>query len=100
MKNIIREQNKKEEKNKITIDNLEQYIQDSQLDKDKIQEQLEQFIYQTEQNNLHGMVSRLEEELKKREDQLQRIQEENSYYREYIQAQRVQLEQVKGQLKE
>ena len=68
MKNIIREQNKKEEKNKITIDNLEQYIQDSQLDKDKIQEQLEQFIYQTEQNNLHGMVSRLEEELKKRED--------------------------------
>ena len=45
MKNIIREQNVSMENNKNTIDSLEQFISDAHLDKEKIQEQLEQFIY-------------------------------------------------------
>ena len=45
MKNIIRDQNVSMEQNKNTIDSLEQFISDANLDKEKIQEQLEQFIY-------------------------------------------------------
>ena len=66
MMNIIRQQNVSMENNKNTIDSLEQFISDAHLDKEKIQEQLEQFIYQADQNKIQEMMKKKEDEFVKK----------------------------------